>query len=65
MVLLKVDPLAFLNLSRGKDLNSSTLELIIDKLIMYLLQMYPLMSSSYLHKLLVHSDKPTVIETVN
>jgi hypothetical protein len=63
MVLLLVVSLN--NLSRGKDQNSSILGRIIDKLIMYLLQMFHLMSNSYLYKLLMHSDKPTLIETVN
>jgi len=51
--------------SRGKDQNSSIIKGIIDNNLMYHLQIYHLMNSSYFIKLLMHSDNPTSKETVN
>jgi hypothetical protein len=57
----------FLLLNHGKEtlMNSNMLVSTTDKRIMYPLQMYHLMNSSYLYKLPMHSDKPTTIEMVN
>jgi len=52
-------------LNRGKNLTSNMQGPTIDKRIMYLLQMYPLKSSSYLYKLQMPSDKPMAIEMAN